>query len=85
MKNLLHQAWPQLLMKRIKADDYKALPAGCVHLMSVSPTEGLVWSTLSKNEVVKEINFIRVESIDSFDYISLFKVCALCVNSSITS
>ena len=73
MKLLLQQAWPHLLAKRIKADD-DIVPSGCVHLISISPGEGLVWNTPTKSKVNEEVVFIKSEDIEELNFHSLFTV-----------
>ena len=73
MKSLLQKAWPQLLVKRIKVDDYN-VSLGSAHLIEINPTEGLIVKTLSKKEVLENINFIKVEEIEALQIDTLFKV-----------
>lgn len=73
MKLLLQEAWPHLLAKRIKAND-DIVPSGCVHVISLSPGEGLVWNTLTKSRVKEEVIFIKSEDIEELKINSLFMV-----------
>ena len=72
IKLLLQKAWPHLLIK-LKSGDYD-VPKGHVHIMSINPSEGLVWKTLQKSQVIEEINFVKTEVIKNLT-IDLFKVC----------
>lgn len=74
VKLLLQRTWPQLLARRFRTEDYIVVPFGCIHLIDLNPTEGLVWSTLSKNQVIDEVNFIKIEEIDALKVQTLFKV-----------
>ena len=73
IKVLLQKTWPHLLTKRVKAEDYHVVPSGCVHMIAVSPTEGLVWNDIN-HRVVEEVNFLKAEEIVALQTCSLFKV-----------
>lgn len=61
-----------MLAKRIKADD-NVVPTGCVHVISTSPGEGLVWNTLTKSQVTEEVIFIKSDDIEKLKIGPLFK------------
>ena len=70
IKLLLQNTWPQLVAKRVKAEDYSTTPYGCVHLIDIKPSEGLVWNTLLESQITEEVKFITSEENTLF----LFKV-----------
>ena len=73
IRSLLQKAWPHLLLK-LKAGGYN-VPYGDVYLMSIDPSEGLVWKTLQKSQVIEEvINFVNTEVIEKLKIDLLFKV-----------
>ena len=73
IRSLLQKAWPNLLLK-LKAGGCN-VPYGDVHLMSIDPSEGLVWKTLQKSQVIEEvINFVNTEVIEKLKIDLLFKV-----------
>ena len=72
---LLQKAWPYILIK-LKSGDYN-VPNGHVHIMSTNSTEGLVWKTLKKSQVLEEVNFVTTEVIKKIK-IDLFKVKFAC-------
>ena len=69
MESLLQEVWPRLL-KRFKVN-------GSIHVIEVNPTEGLIVKTLSKNEVLADTYFTKVEEIETLKIDILFKVYAL--------
>ena len=69
MKLLLKKMLPHVLAKRMNGGD----DLGCVYLMDVDPSEGLVWKTLTNSRKMKIVS-LKIEDIDSMTVCSLFKV-----------
>ena len=50
------------------------MPYGCVYVISVNSTEGLVWNALTKSQVTEEVIFIKADDIQNQRIHSIFKV-----------